>query len=807
MTSTLSPPAPPEAPAPRPLSAQGAARPTRSAGLRPTAGELLDLGCLALLVVLGVYGFHTAYGGLRYFLVGIVGTVLGVVVAHVCARTRQPLLVVAAAIVTVFFVFGGAVAVPEDAWFGVLPSAASTTALIDGVVQGWARLLTTFTPVGSAANLLTVPYVCGLLAGLLSVTIAARTRRPAFAVVPPFGVLALAILFGTAQPASLLLQGAVFGAVSLGWVAARTRPNRPTGMVTRRSRRWIGRVVVLGVAAVAASQFGSSLPGAGSHNRFVLRERMEPPFDPYDHPSPLAGFRRYTDPGLLGEEVLFRVEGLRAGERIRLATMDAYDGVTYAVGAGAGSSGYFRRVGQEVPVEATGDVREVAVEVVGYEDVWLPTTGAVRSFTFDGARAEDLAEDLRVNLQTGTAVVASAIRPGDRYTMQAVETPPPSERDLRGGQPAEVPGPEVHPIAAVQELGADYAGDAPTAWERVHDIVAAVRRDGAFSDGHTEEGDHPSRPGHGAQRLSDMVDPNGMMVGNDEQYAPLVALMSQAVGVPARVVMGFEVPDRTGPDGAVVVRGGDVAAWIEVAIEGHGWVPVFDILPDEKEPRPLKDPEPRPQPVTPPPPPPPIPPSEEDETDPDKVQRERRRDRPDDRFAVPAFVYYLGGGLFSPVLVLGTFTSVVAAAKSRRRHRRRTRGRPTDRIAGGWLEVTDLATDLGSPVPERSTRREAALLVGVPAASTLARHADGIIFGPGEPGEQDVEAYWSEVEATRRAMVGDRTRFERWKVLVSLASLRRSGGRRTPRPGVVPRRGVAATGRSERRPAGRRSDR
>jgi hypothetical protein len=136
-----------------------------------------------------------------------------------------------------------------------------------------------------------------------------------------------------------------------------------------------------------------------------------------------------------------------------------------------------------------------------------------------------------------------------------------------------------------------------------------------------------------------------------------------------------------------------------------------------------------------------------------------------------------GGIVLVPTAIVGGITLAIAGLKLRRRKRRRTDGPPTGRIAGGWDEVLDLSADLGTPVPPLVTRTEAAALLGSSEAMQLAGHADGRIFGPGEPSDEQVDRYWHEVDETRAAMVSHLTRFGQWKVLVNLSSLR-AGWRR-----------------------------
>ena len=90
-----------------------------------------------------------------------------------------------------------------------------------------------------------------------------------------------------------------------------------------------------------------------------------------------------------------------------------------------------------------------------------------------------------------------------------------------------------------------------------------------------------------------MVSGNGQLVGDQEQFAALMALMVRSVGLPARVVVGFVPPAGTADpsgdasDGRIDIRGRDISAWVEVPFEGYGWV-AFDPTPTPAE----SDPEP-----------------------------------------------------------------------------------------------------------------------------------------------------------------------------------------------------------------------
>lgn len=853
-------------------------RAATTSGHRPVAGrslqaKLMDAALLAGLCVLGLYGFGNTYGGSRYFLAGVIGLALGLVIAWWGAHRRQPLIVVVAATSLAFFLFGGAAVASTQAYAGILPSPGAIADLVDGAIQGWARLLTMSPPVGATANLLVIPYLCGMVAGVVSLSVALRTRHPALALPVPVAVLVLSILFGTMRPASLVLQGTLFGASSLWWIAYLQRDRRRVDAGAHRSRRWVGALAMLSVAAIGANFGWTHLPGANSHPRLILRNYTRPPFDPANYPSPLVDYRRFTNgddedgwqpseeeaaagitapsdtdpakPSTSGWRAagLFEVSGLPDDQRLRLATLDTYHRIVYAVGSGPRSSGYFERVGEKLPEPAEGKVaagptRDVTIKVLGeaderkYQDIWLPVPDDVTGIHFDSkdaARDVELAESLVWNTTTGTAAVPVRLAPGDTYTLSAVRSTAPKAEDYVDATASKVSTSvdEVQAVSAAardfsQKWGCEPPADPPTSetpitpasvYDKVLLIAQGLRVCGGLSDGASSKTGISAYPGHSDGRLTDMVgEGSAGMLGNGEQFAPLAALLSQSIGVPARVVMGFRSQvesDRwrtahglSAHGAAYVVRGSDIAAWIEVALDrGHGteWVPVLDVTPTKPEPQLRPQPMPLDPDSDPPPPPPSIPPSEEEMTSENCAAKKvasnasakasptnsqtgsscgtKLGDEKAAGLAIPAWVVKTAAGVSSPVLVIGAVTALIGGLKSRRRKRRRTTGTPDERVNGGWHEITDLASDLGAPVPHRVTRREAGALIARPEAARLARHADAVVFGPGAPSEPQVSDYWTEVDATRAAMLSDLSRFGRWKALVSLSSLRSSGRR------------------------------
>lgn len=76
-----------------------------------------------------------------------------------------------------------------------------------------------------------------------------------------------------------------------------------------------------------------------------------------------------------------------------------------------------------------------------------------------------------------------------------------------------------------------------------------------------------------------LLDPgaDGYRTGYCEQFALSMAVMARTVGLPSRVVIGT-APGQAQPDGSLLVLDRYAHAWVELWIEGSGWVP-FDPTP------------------------------------------------------------------------------------------------------------------------------------------------------------------------------------------------------------------------------------
>lgn len=777
-------------------------------------GAMLDAGGVLALGSCSVLGFRTIFGGTGWIIVCAVGLLVGTAIGWLSAHRRFDALTTAVLTVVAYFLLSG-VAIPDEALARVIPSPITVQRAATGAVRGWSEILTTLPPIGTAGGLLVVPLICTLVGATLAASAAFRTTGVLRPVLPLVGVSIASILFGIERPASLLVQGAMFATAATAWVAVRRRGTQNSAAATSGARRVIGGALMLTLGALVAVTLGDHLPGANANQRFILRDRSEPPFDPRTHPSPLAGFRHYKDDarGNLREQTIFKVSGMPAGVPLRLAVLDSYDGVVWTVagspGAGGASSGLFQRVGQTLPTDRSGTAVEVKVEVEAYDDIWLPDLGRVSEVRFDGPRASTLESSLRFNRATNTGAVPARLRSGDVVVIDAQVDPVPTFDDLSGRPVGSVSiGSATSISEEMKELAADLTDGKSPGYDRAAALASRLRDDLKFgySDGRKDK-DRESAPGHSAKRMQsfavDAVD-KGLTFGNAEQYASAHALMGRALGLPTRVVMGF--CPKGCPGTAVEITGNDVSAWVEVNVDGYGWVSLSPTPQNDKQPE-TESPKPKPKPenaAQPPPPPVTTPPSEElNADDLNDSERPNKSNTPLISGTALALVLSIG----SPILLVSGYVGLVVWLKRRRRNRRRGTGSKRDRVMGGWAQISDLAVDLGRPIPPVATRREAALLLGEEPAANAARMADLAVFGPEPPIDEDIAFYWDTVDATCDSMLSDLGPMARARVAVNPTSLvvgRRPAERSTDGAEPNGRRSIARPFPSRRREAAER---
>lgn len=754
----------------------------RAGRARPSTGVILvNTALLCVATIIAATALWPIYRGPSIIILVAVALAVGSLLAIVGAVLRWSSVTVLGASVLAFLIIGVPLAVPTKAQFGVLPTLGGLRDLVLGTALGWKQLLTISLPVGDYQALLVPALVLVFGTVVVSLTIALRAKHGELAVLGPIVLFLVATAFGPRYPDRpldapiALLVAVLFWLVWFRWYRRRrairlltVQATEGAPASTRRENGFAGLRTVLSAALIMAIASGAAVAASAAvppaSNRSVLRTAIEQPFDPRDYASPLSGFRSYWQQPKV-DSVQFTVTGLPEGGRIRLATMDTYDGVVYSVGSDQVSSlsGSFTRVPYRFDQsDVVGDDVTIGVTIGSYSGVWLPTVGKFESVSFAGENAGALRDAFYYNDVSGGAAVIQPLVSGDSYTLDAVVPRQPSSSDLASVEPgsAVVPSPRSVPDELAAKLE-EYTDGIDSPGRQLVAMLAGLSAEGYISHGVGD--DEPvSRSGHAADRIAQLVtDPR--MIGDAEQYAVAAALMAEDIGFPARVVLGF-APE------AEQVSGDDITAWIEVDTAQFGWVTIDPNPPVREIPEEVPEENSqvaRPQTIVPPP----------------VVEDERfdRQTTPDSEQELPADLDPVLQAILAGLRILAWVALVagiiaapfllIVAAKLRRRRLRRSSPDVVDRISGGWQEFEDAVVDHGlSPSPS-ATRSEVASIAGGVQSQVLAAVADRAIFAPDTPSSTDADSVWRAVDELQASLDAGLTRWQRLKARVSLRSL------------------------------------
>lgn len=767
-----------------------------------------SLGYVLVGVLLATAAAWPVYESPRALVVGLVGGALGITVAAVARALRWGTLLAVLAAAGVYLVVAVPLAIPSalssvPAFLGGLRDA------VLGVVLGWKQMLTLNPPLGEYQAVL-IPFLVVMLFGsfLAALLVLEPGRRATIAVPVVVAMSVFGIAFGvsgTTAPVSVLgmtlpaprewLVGVALFVASLVWLVGRARLQRAEALrivaaanISRQAtpvwlavRRHLLAAALAAVALVAG--FAIAPAAAGWSDRSVLRDEIEPMIVVQQQASPLSSYRSWFAGDTLDETVV-QVQGESgAVDRIRLVTLDAYDGEDFHIDA----EDRFSRL-PRMALPAPGRISLDMTIGEAYQGIWVPSpAGLAEAPEFSGARADALADGFHVNAGGDTAItVAEApgggegLVPGDRYT---VLVDAPGEKGdvaaLQGG--ASTLDSDRYPVlvewAEMQEqprTGAGYLEVVDRLRDRgylSHALLDDEAASGWIASLEESEGYAfaPSYAGHSAARIeelfTDMVEqerragadaaPELLVsaVGDDEQFSVAAALLAEHWGFESRVVIGArlsgaeEVPGI--PACTEVCTGANMSAWVEVRSSGGEWIPVDTTPQYAMLPSAMTEGEQLPEHPT-------VPEQPRSEAlDPPQAQSDSNNDAPPletPQSEVLAILLPIltgvGFGLLALVLLALPFL-VLLFAKRQRARARRTAEDPEVRLAGAWEELADVYADHGVMMDPRGTRTQRAQSVDREAAERLAVLVDRAVFGEHPPTDDDATAAWKIVEAER----------------------------------------------------------
>jgi len=694
---------------------------------------------IVVMATIATVGFGTVFSSSGYLLVSLAGAALGALVVVLGRRAN--------------LLFGEILGLGLIAPMLVGPLVTGGTGFYQGLVRGWADILSATPPVDPTAALKALPFIAAFAGALFGTELFRIRELPGLAVVGPLATLTLTALFSeqtrnVAVGVGLVLLVGLLLLARLHYASVST-----TGLLL------LG--LVIGVVAALALATSLALPYANEERRFDLRDLQVPPWDPLSVPSPLSDVKAGLLKAGTGEEPILRVTGETPVGRWRLASLPAYNGVFWSV-AEANQTADFVSVDTFLPdiedEKRSGDDLTFDVEVLGSVGAWLPTAGVPSRVAFGEVT------DARMSLQTGTIGIPTRLRPGDTYELTVTPWVELSDTELaQVSFVADATAVELELLPpSVRNLAADFStGIDQLSGQRVIAIRDNLRL-GSY------ELDPP--PGHTFGRIGSFLQvvqlSNGPrleselrpLVGYEEIYTASGAILTRLSDIPARVAVGYVVPPERWNNGTAEIFASDSNAWVEVYIEDQGWMPI-DVTPDrDRQPEKVDDnTETAGAPFAEPPKSPPVaedaePPAVEDAED-EKENEEELDDALDEEIAAGFGVATAVAGAAAAGLgVLLLIALAVVGYKVLRRGRRRSAENPASRIAGAWAELIDRVDEAGGGLPVRSTPAEAAqraraiqVLAEPEIAARVERLADQVsasAFHPSPPTVEAAEAAW-----------------------------------------------------------------
>ncbi|VTX51190.1 Transglutaminase-like superfamily protein [uncultured Actinomyces sp.] len=668
---------------------------------------------LALLFVGPVAAFEPVFGGGVGAIAAGAGVACGLLIAAASTRWRWDALTTVLSVVVTYFLLGSAAALRTEALYGFLPTGKTLQVMVLGSFRAWKDLLTLTAPVSVYSGPALVPWMCGLVCAVLAGLITARSGRAILGSFPLVLMGIISIFFGLSHHALPVWAVLAWWALLAGWWALAAQYQRITlgqdvlvgrsasgggeATVARsRSTVYVG-TRVMGALAVLAVSVGVALPaavflGAGG-TRIVGRDLVQPPLDIQAYPSPLSSFRHYTTD--LKDETLLTVSDLPENQRVRIAAMDVYDGTTFGMSTkrGDGHTGYIP-VESTIPGRAEGNSL-VTVTTNGLSGPWVPVLGNPSEITFTDADSAAQKDGLYVDTWANAALTTGPAGTMT-YNVRTSFAEPVRDEDLASLSVVPLSEADKNVPEGLATKVSEITQNASTALSAARAIEHYLANNGYYLNENTQF----SRPGVRTDRLERMLSSDEQLIGDDQQYTALMALMLHQMGMNARVVMGA-YPEGGSQGGPATLHGSDIRAWVEVEFEGGVWA-VFDPTPPRDHTPQTQVPKPRsvPRPQVLQPPEPPEAPAELPPT---------TRDQNADPMEPPAepFPWGLVAGISGGILLILLPPLMILLFKAERRRRRR-RAAAVGALVGSWDEVVDLAADSGLRIDVGHTRQETA---------------------------------------------------------------------------------------------------
>lgn len=714
----------------------------------------LQLGMLGLGCLIASSAFSDAFVRSDLVPIAVVCAlvpIVGSAVTHRILGPRAHAAVSVAALLGMYLVTTGMVvfrlSAPTVEVSGWVPTIA------EGLSSGWRELLSATAPAPSRPELLVIPTTVLWMVTSVAAELTIRTRLLLGPLVPPVVGWTVAMLLSvgdvtqaTMAATSFVVVAGLFVVLRAGELAGRHDPAEaaepgPTEPVYKRLtvQRALASLPAVGLVAAAGALVGANLPFVDAQDPVLLRDSYEAPLRPQVEINPLASVG-----APVGDQIAFSVQldgDVPERLRMRLQVLDSYDGLRWT------SRSSFQDAGPVVPGDGAlvpPDGRRVTqtVELKDLASQFLPAADRpVELATSDGALVD-------VDPVSGVLALANVADGRVRYEVTSLVGE--IDRDLVAlagvattDDARQAVDFEYQLPAEAQSLAAEATASASSPFQQVAMLLALFK---GLNPADPSDYDFVVQPEMRTSldegRIAAFVagPDEAARTGPPQLFAASFTLLARSIGLPARLVVGYEVVPGDDAGQPVEVRADQLTVWTEVGFADLGWV-AFEPYKESSD--------------LPPPP-------EQRELDAaveEAASAGASNDAPssadnpnapgtEEPGASTTGSRWLA--LFAAVVVSAATVVVLPALLKRRRRRRRLRASsPADRVVGAWQEVVDRLVERGLEdrsllTPAEIATRAARYVADPPDASiaSLGSLVTTAVNGPTLPTDAVVGQAW-----------------------------------------------------------------
>lgn len=410
------------------------------------------------------------------------------------------------------------------------------------------------------------------LIALLSDVFAFKIGEPGQALISPIAIVSFVSLLGTQEQqvlsviplliaifAFLLLHAAASRALFSRWVHNKARNQAYIAMV-------IFGGLLAAIAVWTGTRYGPQLPGADAQPLIELGEEGRRDNKPLEVVSPLVEIQ----PRLLEQTnaTIFEVTSDRRSYW-RISSLDLFDGALWR------SQGQFTKAQGKLDVTYPADIEQPVSQqrysLVALNSVWAPASYLPTRIDIEG--------DIGINYEAESSTMIVDTKDADvsnglNYTItSSVLNIDSQQLDSYANETQKSIDDRYLQLPddfsdTVRAQSAEIVAGAGNRYRQALALQNFFRLNFVY--------DIDVARGHDITRIEDFL---AARRGYCEQFAGSYAAMARSVGIPTRVAIGFTPGDvDPGNPNHFIVKGKHAHAWVEVYIDGAGWV-AFDPTP------------------------------------------------------------------------------------------------------------------------------------------------------------------------------------------------------------------------------------